>query len=189
MTELLALSAPLLALAAGLALPLAPSDGLADRLSGVMAVAVGLAATGTAAWSLNGPPLIRGGVQLDALGSVFLLAAGVVGLASALVSPTYLSHHNPLASGRRWYHLGFYLFWAALLAIPLTANLGVAWLLIEATTGASALLVAYSGQRRALEAGWKYLVLTTLGFSVALARDRLPLCLRHAGRPGRIDHP
>ena len=33
---------------------------------------------------------------------------------------------------------------------------------------ASALLVAFSGRRDALEAGWKYLVLTTLGLSVAL---------------------
>ena len=43
-----------------------------------------------------------------------------------------------------------------------------AWLLVEATTAASALLVGFSGQPRALEAGWKYLVLTSLGLGVAL---------------------
>ena len=50
----------------------------------------------------------------------------------------------------------------------MAGNLAVVWLVVEATTGASALLVAFSGRREALEAGWKYLVLTTLGLSVAL---------------------
>ena len=47
-------------------------------------------------------------------------------------------------------------------------NLGAAWLAIEATTAASALLVGFSGRARALEAGWKYLILTSLGLGIAL---------------------
>ena len=60
------------------------------------------------------------------------------------------------------------MFWALLLLIPVAGNLAVAWLLVEGTTAASALLVGFTGRREALEAGWKYLVLTTLGLSVAL---------------------
>ena len=52
--------------------------------------------------------------------------------------------------------------------MPLCANLAGAWLLVEASTAATALLVGLSGKRRALEAGWKYLVLGTLGLGVAL---------------------
>jgi hydrogenase-4 component F len=55
-----------------------------------------------------------------------------------------------------------------LLAIPVAGNLGVAWVIVEGTTGVSALLVVHSGRQGALEAGWKYLVLTTLGLTVAL---------------------
>ena len=66
------------------------------------------------------------------------------------------------------YYVAYHAFWAALIAVPLVDNLGLAWLLVEATTGASALLVAYSGTRGALEAGWKYLVLTTFGLAVAM---------------------
>ena len=44
----------------------------------------------------------------------------------------------------------------------------MAWILVEATTAASALLVAFSGKKTALEAGWKYLVLTSVGLTVAL---------------------
>ena len=59
-------------------------------------------------------------------------------------------------------------FWTVLLAVPLAGNLGAAWLAIEATTAASALLVGFSGRARALEAGWKYLILTSLGLGIAL---------------------
>ncbi|HVW16980.1 MAG TPA: proton-conducting transporter membrane subunit, partial [Solirubrobacteraceae bacterium] len=52
--------------------------------------------------------------------------------------------------------------------VPVAGNLAVAWVVVEGTTAASALLVAFSARREALEAGWKYLVLTTLGLSVAL---------------------
>ena len=74
-----------------------------------------------------------------------------------------------------------YVFWAVLLAIPLAGNLGVAWLLVEASTAPSALLVGFSGKARALEAGWKYLVLTSLGLGVAL----LGIVILAAGLPRR----
>ncbi len=51
---------------------------------------------------------------------------------------------------------------------------------IEATTAASALLVGFSGKARALEAGWKYLILTSLGLGVAL----LGIVVLAAGIPG-----
>jgi hydrogenase-4 component F len=70
--------------------------------------------------------------------------------------------------GPRLYYATFLAFWAVLVAVPLAGNLGIAWLLIEATTAASALLVGFSGRAPALEAGWKYLVLTTLGLGFAL---------------------
>ena len=97
---------------------------------------------------------------------------GLVGLASVLVSPAYLdgSGDSLVSPERRQriYYAALYLFWAILLAVPLVGNLGAAWLLVEATTAASALLVGFSGHARALEAGWKYLVLTSLGLGVAL---------------------
>jgi hydrogenase-4 component F len=73
-----------------------------------------------------------------------------------------------------------YAFWAVLLAVPLVGNLGGAWLLIEATTAASALLVGFSGKARSLEAAWKYLILTSLGLGVAL----LGIVALVAGTPG-----
>ncbi len=133
-------------------------------LPGTLAAIALLAAPGTAAspsWFV-----------VDPASGVFLALIATIGLASALVSPAYLRHAGRgWFSARRshaWYYAAFFLFWAALLALPLVDNLALAWLLIEATTAASALLVAFSGSRSALEAGWKYVVLTTLGLAIAL---------------------
>ena len=110
---------------------------------------------------------------VDAAGGLLVGVIGVVGLASVLVSPAYLRHARRRARPAR--HAATRLLRGAVrrsgrcsLAVPLVGNLGAAWLLVEATTAASALLVGFSGKPRALEAGWKYLVLTSLGLGVAL---------------------
>jgi hydrogenase-4 component F len=170
----LALLSVALPVAGGLLVQAARTTRLADLLFRATA-----AATSTAALLLAGVALARpdeswGGTAylVDAAGAVFVAVIAVVGLLSALVSPTYLAGREESFFGRtrprRWYYLAFALFWAALLAVPLAGNLGLAWLVVEATTAASALLVAFSGKRSALEAGWKYLVLTSIGLTVAL---------------------
>jgi hydrogenase-4 component F len=162
---------PGLAVATAGATALAP--GAADAVNRVGAVAVTVAALALAAIGLSrNHPLTGPAYLVDARGAGFLVVVAVVGLTSALLSPGYLDDAGrsmfSAARARRSYYAAFHLFWAALLALPLVANLGVAWLLVEATTAASALLVAFSGRRSALEAGWKYLVLTSMGLTVAL---------------------
>ena len=149
------------------------------RQADVTAIAFALA-TAAAALTLAVIALARGGQPalqgqwylLDGASGLLLAVISVVGLCSALLSPGFLR-----TSGRSWstaarsrslYYAALFLFWAALLAVPIVGNLAAAWLIVEATTAASALLVAFSGRRDALEAGWKYLLLTTLGLSVAL---------------------
>jgi hydrogenase-4 component F len=128
---------------------------------------------------------------LDAASGVFLAVIAVVGLLSALVSPLQLAGEGrglvSAARSRGLYYAAFHGFWAALLAVPLVDNLAIAWLLVEATTGASALLVAFSGRRSALEAGWKYLVLTTFGLAVALLGIILLYALAEGGDLGTLD--
>ena len=128
----------------------------------------------TSVWALASAsqPWIGNWVVIDAASGVFIGVSGLVGAASLAVSPTYLATSQQSIFGDRrprvHYYTALLVFWAALLALPLAANVGAAWLLIEATTAASALLVAYSGKPRALEAAWKYLVLTSLGLGIAL---------------------
>ena len=111
-------------------------------------------------------------------------SSAVVGLASVLVSPAYLDAAS--TARRRAAAAAVRTTWCCspsgrrCWAFPWPGNLGAAWLLIEATTAASALLVGFSGKPRALEAGWKYLILTSLGLGVAL----LGIVLLAAGVPG-----
>ena len=175
MVPILAGVVPALPLVGALVPLLARTPRQADRLGLAVAVPTAAAALWLAVTVLarGGEPALRGQWYLiDGASGVLLAVIAVVGLCSALVSPSYLRTHrhgsSTATSSRTWYYTALFLFWAALLAVPIAGNLAVVWLLVEATTGASALLVAFSGAREALEAGWKYLVLTTLGLSVAL---------------------
>jgi hydrogenase-4 component F len=153
---------------------LARTPRQADVLAVATAIPAAAAGLGLAVIALarGGQPAMHGQWYLiDGASGVLLAVIAVVGLCSALLSPAYLR-----TSGRSWttaarsrslYYAALFLFWAALLAVPIVGNLAAAWLIVEATTAASALLVAFSGRRDALEAGWKYLLLTTLGLSVA----------------------
>jgi len=109
---------------------------------------------------------------VDPAAGILVAVIGAVGLASVVVSPSYLSTFTGglVRASRipRLYYGLLFAFWAILAAVPVIGNLGGAWLLVEATTAASALLVGFSGAPRALEAGWKYLILTSLGLGVAL---------------------
>ncbi len=177
MTEvafIMALVTPGAPLVGALLLLLFRSPRAQDRVSRVIATLTAAIALGASALAmgLGGYEGSSDWLALDAFAGPFLVVIALVGLGSALVSPAYLrtSHSSffDAARSRAWYYFCFYMFWAALLAVPVMGNLGVAWIVIEGTTGISALLVAYSGRRRALEAGWKYLVLTTAGLTVAL---------------------
>jgi hydrogenase-4 component F len=173
-TEALVIAVPALPVACGLLIQLARSPAVADRLNVAGAVVTAGAALALAVTAVAGAqtPAHGSWYLVDGATGAFLAVVAAIGLLSALVSPTYLAGAGRsffrAARARAWYYLGFHLFWAALLALPLVDNLGVAWLLVEATTGASALLVAYSGRHTALEAGWKYLVLTTFGLTIAM---------------------
>lgn len=175
LTATLAIVVPLAPIAVAAAVLPCRSATSADRVGRWGGIAAALPALVLAAIALaraDEPPVTGSWWIVDGPGAAFLATIAFVGASSAAFSPAFLRANPSSRAGavgsRHVYWLGFHLFWAALLAVPLTGNLGVAWILIEATTAASALLVAFSGRKSALEAGWKYLVLTSVGLTVAL---------------------
>ena len=149
----------------------------------------GLAAIGLSLVTLTTPAKVEVSdwVVIDASGGLLLGVIGLVALASAIVSPAYL-HGTPsglfgVENDSRAYYAALAAFVAVLMAVPLAGNLGAAWLLIEATTAASAILVGFSGKPRALEAGWKYLLLTSLGLGFSL----LGIVLLASVTPGALE--
>ena len=171
--ELLALAVIVVPAVTTVLLVLAPRR-LVPGLARAMALPTAALALALTVLALHAPghPVIGDWLVVDAAGGLLLGVIGLVGLASVLVSSAYLADSvDSLVSPERrerMYYAVLYAFWAILLAVPLAGNLGAAWLLVEATTAASALLVGFNGKARALEAAWKYLVLTSLGLGVAL---------------------
>ena len=171
--EALALAVVAAPAVSALVAAVAPRRAIAPAaLAGALASAAAAVALSAVALSAPGSALVESWLVVDAAAGLLVGVIGVVALASVLVSPAYLATMDTAlvrATRRpRTYYTLLFAFWAILAAIPLVGNLGGAWLLVEATTAASALLVGFSGRPRALEAGWKYLILTSLGLGVAL---------------------
>jgi len=107
--------------------------------------------------------------RADGLTSLFLLSLVFVFFVTLLYSVNYLRHVPPgRFSSPRWFYCLMFLFVFAMLAAYLAENLGLLWIMMEATTLASALLVGFYNTEGAVEAGWKYLVVCTVGIAFAL---------------------
>ena len=126
-------------------------------------------------------------LYVDALSALMIGVIAAIGCAAALVSVRYLRHdlalnHVPQREvGARWYYIGLHAFIWTMLATVSVDNLGLLWVGIEATTLASALLVGFYRTEAALEAAWKYIVICTVGITVALFGVLLTYYAAHQG--------
>ena len=111
---------------------------------------------------------------LDDLSLLFLLVTDLLFALTSLALPGYLAAHElPPGRNRRWSRET--LFSATLLAFLGTMTLALAshhmglfWMSIEATTLASAPLIAFQRSPRSVEAAWKYLLICSVGIALAL---------------------
>ncbi|MDQ2875925.1 MAG: hydrogenase 4 subunit F [Actinomycetota bacterium] len=153
--------------------------GLRARPAGMAAAGGALASLVAAVWLLTAllhrPPLqgLSGFLYVDSLSCFFLLTVAAVTLLASVGSIAYLSAEED--SGRltrfqvRLYFIFFGLFGSLMLASLETGNLGLLFVLIEASTLASAALVGLEGRAVSLEAAWKYVIITSFGVTIALA--------------------
>lgn len=140
------------------------------QLAGATATAALAIAVASRVFSAG--PFGSGVLYLDAFGALLVVVIAVVGWGAAAYSVGYLQHD--VAAGRlksdqpRWFYVWYHLFVMAMLAVVTTDNLGLMWVAIEATTVFSAVLVGFYQTKEALEAAWKYLIICTVGISLAL---------------------
>jgi hydrogenase-4 component F len=100
---------------------------------------------------------------------LILLLVAFVGFTAALFSSGYLSRmQSARIEARDNYYPLYNLFLLSMLAVPMLASIALVWIAVALTTLVSAFLVAHGDTPEALEAAWKYVVLTTLGAVVAL---------------------
>ena len=111
-------------------------------------------------------------VYLDALSTFILFIIGVVGLACSFYMRSYMDEQvarGVIAPGRlNLFFFLFHMFLLAMVVATVANSVGVQWVAIEATTLATTFLIAFWKRRESLEAGWKYLILCSVGISLAL---------------------
>jgi hydrogenase-4 component F len=165
---------------------LSPLTGSAAALAGAPARLAGAAQAAGAAAALGcslallgildgHAPLVAwdGFLDVDPLGAFFLMTVAGVTLLASVDSISYIAAQEDSGELSRFqvrlYFTFFGLFASLMLAALETGNLGLLFVLVEASTLASAALVGLEGRARSLEAAWKYVIISSLGVTIALA--------------------
>jgi hydrogenase-4 component F len=170
--ELIALL--LLPLFAGLACLATRTPATWERLNllafgGVAVLAVAVGAEVLAHGSVTA---MHGFLRADALSALVIGLTAFVALTCGIYAVGFL--RRDLRDGRistaqlRRYYVLTPLFVAVMLLVPLADNLGVMWVATEGCTLASVLLVTFYNQKTSFEAGWKYIIIGSIGISLAL---------------------
>jgi hydrogenase-4 component F len=124
--------------------------------------------------TLHGVHLTALGHQLyaDGLSALVALIVSVVGLITTMYAYSSLRHEvkeGKIPRGRLpLYFVLTLVFISTMGAVTVTNNIIMMYVLVEATTLASALLVTYYWQPESLEAGYKYMLLCSVGIIVGL---------------------
>ncbi|MGW0711506.1 proton-conducting transporter transmembrane domain-containing protein [Streptomyces sp. NPDC002643] len=116
----------------------------------------------------DGPTAAYSGLlRADALTAWMLLVIGAVALVACASAPAHLAGERTTGRAAAHYHALVHAFLAAMTLAVLTANLGVLWVAIEATTIVTAFLVGHRRTRTSVEAAWKYVVICSAGIALA----------------------
>ena len=125
-------------------------------------------------------------LRADSLAAVMVVVIGAVATLALWASVAYIDGETALghttAARSRQYGVLCNAFVAAMALAVLSNNLGVMWVAIEATTVMTAFLVGHRRTRRSLEATWKYVIICSVGISLAfLGTVLLYFASLHAG--------
>lgn len=116
------------------------------------------------------------------LNCFFLALMSVIFAGVAVYNADFLKKQGISGLKGAYYTTALLVFTAAMSAVTLSANLGMMWVLVEATTLASAYLIYFKGGKAALEAAWKYVFICSIGIAFAFM-GIIFLSMSHSGSP------
>ncbi len=109
---------------------------------------------------------------VDSLSGIIIITISLVGFLSSLYSVNYMGrqYEKLIIDEKKLvrYYQGFNMFLFTMLLVPISNNMGILWIAIEATTLVSVLLIMLYVKQSSIEASWKYLLIATVGLSLAL---------------------
>lgn len=146
-----------------------PWVGWASAASSAACLGLGI---GLCTTTMSAPQwALRHSLRADSLSAFMVVVIGSVSLLATLFTPRTM--RQELATGvttaryARHYVVLMQVFVTCMLLAVLTANLGVLWVCIEATTIATTFLVSHRRTDGAFEASWKYVILCSIGIALA----------------------
>ncbi|MGA7835320.1 MAG: proton-conducting transporter membrane subunit [Acidimicrobiales bacterium] len=149
----------------------------------VLALGIGLCVETESHHAVNA---LGGTLRADSLSSFMVIVIGAVASLATLQTPRVMERQiGEGTTSRR--HASSYVvlmqvFITCMLLAVLTANLGVLWVAIEATTIATTFLVSHHRTKKAFEASWKYVILCSVGIALAfLGTVLIYFAALHAG--------
>ena len=98
---------------------------------------------------------------------LFLLVMSIVFLAVAIYNNSYIKNSLILPAKSRHFAYMILFFVFSMTGAVLSANLGLNWVFIEATTLASAYLIYFHKTKHSIEAAWKYVFICSIGIALA----------------------
>jgi hydrogenase-4 component F len=108
----------------------------------------------------------------DSLSALLTVIITGSAFATALYSVGYLNAHIAIGTiserQLRLYYALLNVFLFTMVLVLFSNNLGFLWIGTEATTLATAFLVAFYDTKRSLEAAWKYVIICSVGIALAL---------------------
>jgi hydrogenase-4 component F len=109
---------------------------------------------------------------VDGLSALFLILIVSIGLMASIYSAAYIKREKDegaiTAKDERMYLVFFHTFVVVMMAGCVVSSLGMIWIAIEATTLVSAFLVGFYKKESSTEAAWKYLMICSVGITLAL---------------------
>ena len=104
---------------------------------------------------------------VDNANVLFLIVLSVIFLAVSLYNRSYMKFEEVTPKRKRHYTYMMLIFVQAMTGVIASNNLGLSWVLVEATTLASAYLIYFSKTKNSIEAAWKYVFICSIGIALA----------------------
>ena len=147
-----------------------------DIVSGIMpfCTLVQLVIASILCWPIIcGDILDEGLFYMDRMSAVFMMLVAIVGCMSSLYSMAYIgyeSEEGEIYSRDVGQYYALMMVFISVMMLTFTArSMAVVWLGIGATTLVSTFLVGFHTDESSTEAAWKYIILCSVGITIALA--------------------
>ncbi len=105
--------------------------------------------------------------SIDGVNALFLLVLSVVFLMVTIYNNGYIKTLEFSSNKISRYSAMILVFVLSMTGTLLSTDLGLAWILIEATTLSSAYLIYFNKTKHSIEAAWKYVFICSIGIALA----------------------